>query len=65
MPGLVVEVKVSAGEPVQAGQAVIIVEAMKMQNELTAAAPGVVSEVHVRSGDAVASGQTLLTLVPK
>jgi biotin carboxyl carrier protein len=64
MPGLVVEVKVSAGDRVEAGQAVAIVEAMKMQNELSASTPGVVSEVHVKSGDAVASGQTLLTLTP-
>jgi biotin carboxyl carrier protein len=64
MPGLVVEIKVAAGDRVEAGQAVAIVEAMKMQNELSASAPGVVSEVHVKSGDAVASGQTLLTLAP-
>lgn len=64
MPGLVVEIKVSPGDIVEAGQPVVIVEAMKMQNELAASAPGVVSEVHVKSGDAVASGQTLLTLAP-
>jgi biotin carboxyl carrier protein len=62
MPGLVVEMKVSTGDRVAAGQAIVVVEAMKMQNELSAAAPGVVSEVHVKKGDAVASGQLLVTL---
>jgi biotin carboxyl carrier protein len=62
MPGLVVELKVSQGDRIEAGQAVVVVEAMKMQNELSAAAPGVVSQVHVKKGDAVASGQLLVTL---
>lgn len=62
MPGLVVEMKVSTGDRIAAGQAVVVVEAMKMQNELSAAAPGIVSEVHVKKGDAVASGQLLVTL---
>jgi len=65
MPGLVVEIRVSPGERVEAGQPVAIVEAMKMQNELTAPATGVVSEVHVKRGDAVASGQPLVTLETK
>jgi pyruvate carboxylase subunit B len=64
MPGLVVQIKVSPGDRVESGQAVAIVEAMKMQNELSAPAPGVVAEVHVKSGDAVATGQTLLTMTP-
>jgi biotin carboxyl carrier protein len=62
MPGLVVEMKVSTGDRVAAGQAIVVVEAMKMQNELSAVAPGIVSEVHVKKGDAVASGQLLVTL---
>ena len=62
MPGLVVELKVSPGDRVVAGQAIAVVEAMKMQNELSADAPGIVSEVHVKVGDAVASGQPLVTL---
>lgn len=64
MPGLVVAIKVEPGDKVEAGQAVAIVEAMKMQNELAASAAGTVSEVHVKSGDAVASGQALLTIAP-
>ena len=64
MPGLVVEIKVAPGDRIEVGQAVAIVEAMKMQNELSAAAPGVVSEVHVKKGDAVATGQPLVTISP-
>jgi biotin carboxyl carrier protein len=62
MPGLIVDMKVKEGDQVEAGQAVAIVEAMKMQNELTAPGPGTVSEVHVKKGDAVASGQPLVTI---
>lgn len=62
MPGLIVEVKVAEGDNVEAGQAVAIVEAMKMQNELASPGPGLVSEVHVKKGDAVASGQPLVTI---
>jgi biotin carboxyl carrier protein len=62
MPGLIVEMKVAEGDRVEAGQAVAIVEAMKMQNELTATGPGVVSEIHVSKGEAVASGQPLVTI---
>lgn len=62
MPGLVVEIKVAPGDSVKPGQAVAIVEAMKMQNELSASVSGLVTEVHVKKGDAVASGQPLVTL---
>jgi len=65
MPGLIVEMKVKEGDRVESGQAVAIVEAMKMQNELSAPGPGTVSEVHVKKGDAVASGQPLITLTPE
>lgn len=61
MPGLIVEIKVAAGDRVEAGQAVAVVEAMKMQNELSAPESGTVSEIHVKKGDAVASGQPLVT----
>ena len=60
MPGLVVKVEVSEGDEVQPGQGIVIVEAMKMENELKAEAPGVVSRVHVSSGDTVTKGQVLV-----
>ena len=64
MPGLVVAVKVEPGATVVAGQAVAIVEAMKMQNELTARQGGVVTDVLVRPGDTVAANQALVRLKP-
>jgi pyruvate carboxylase subunit B len=62
MPGMVVKVEVTEGDRVEAGQGVVIVEAMKMENELRASAAGVVSRVRVRAGDAVEKGQVLVDL---
>jgi len=64
MPGLVVRVEVSEGDTVSAGQGVVIVEAMKMENELLAEGPAVVTRVHVRDGEAVEKGQLLVDLAP-
>jgi len=60
MPGLVVRVTVSAGARVRAGQGVVVVEAMKMENELRAPADGIVSAVRVQPGTAVEKGAVLL-----
>jgi 3-methylcrotonyl-CoA carboxylase alpha subunit len=65
MPGLVVEVLVKAGETVEAGRPVMIVEAMKMQNAVAAPVSGRVVSVTVGSGTAVESGALLLTLEPE
>ena len=64
MPGVVVALRVKPGDVVAAGQAVVVVEAMKMQNELTVAHDGVVSEVLVAERAAVAAGQSLVRLAP-
>jgi biotin carboxyl carrier protein len=60
MPGLVVRVEVAPGDEVQAGQGLVIVEAMKMENELKAATPGVVRAVHVTAGTAVEKDMVLV-----
>jgi len=60
MPGLVVRVNVSEGDRVRAGQGLIVMEAMKMENELKAAAAGVVRRVSVTPGSAVEKGALLL-----
>lgn len=60
MPGLVVRVQVEAGQPVAVGSGVIVLEAMKMENELRAGAAAVVRLVRVRPGDAVEKGQVLV-----
>jgi pyruvate carboxylase subunit B len=60
MPGLVVRVQARAGETVSAGSGLIVLEAMKMENELKAAAPGVVKSVRVAPGEVVEKGQVLV-----
>ncbi len=62
MPGLVVRITVSVGERVEAGAGLVVVEAMKMENELRAPRSGVVTAVHVAAGAAVEKGAPLVTL---
>ena len=62
MAGKVVRVLVQEGEEVQAGQGVVVVEAMKMQNEIAAPKQGVVERVSVREGDTVEHGTVLLVV---
>lgn len=62
MPGRVVKVLVREGDQVEAGAALIVVEAMKMENELVASAAGVVKKVYVRTGDAVEGGAHLISV---
>src|SRR5881394_3348012 len=53
MPGLVVRVEVSEGQMVEVGEGLVVVEAMKMENELRATTKGVVEQIHVKAGDRV------------
>ncbi len=62
MPGRVVKVLVGQGDDVEAGAPVVIVEAMKMENELSADKPSTVVGVHVKEGDTVEGGAVLVTL---
>ena len=62
MPGKVVKVLVKAGDRVAAGQGVVVVEAMKMENELLASRAGAVLAVHVAEGRAVDAQEALVTL---
>jgi len=64
MPGVVVEVLVARGAEVAAGQPLLVLEAMKMQNEIAAPAAGVVQEVFVEQGSAVGAGAPLVQLGP-
>jgi pyruvate carboxylase subunit B len=63
MPGMVLRVEVEEGDTVAEGQGVVIVEAMKMENELCASGAGVVSRVLVAEGEAVEKDQVLVELV--
>jgi biotin carboxyl carrier protein len=60
MPGLIVRVTVAVGDSVQAGQGVVAMEAMKMENELRAPAAGTVKKVHATPGVAVEKGALLI-----
>ncbi|HET6761957.1 MAG TPA: biotin/lipoyl-containing protein [Gemmatimonadaceae bacterium] len=62
MPGLVVRVSVKAGDRVEAGQGLVVMEAMKMENELRATAAGIVRSVEVSPGTAVEKGALLVAL---
>jgi biotin carboxyl carrier protein len=62
MPGLVVRVQVEAGQEVVAGAPLVVLEAMKMENQLKAPGPGRVSEVRVAAGQVVEKGQVLIRL---
>lgn len=62
MPGVVVEILVRPDEAVRKGQPLLILSAMKMQNEITAPSAGVVADIHVTPGQAVSTGARLVTL---
>jgi biotin carboxyl carrier protein len=62
MPGKVVKVLVAVGDEVKSGQGVVVVEAMKMENELKSPKDGKVKAVAVKEGQAVEAGQSLVTL---
>ena len=62
LPGVVVEVKVAAGDVVKAGQTVAVLEAMKMEDDILAECDGVVASVSVKDGDSVLEGAVLLTI---
>ena len=62
MPGLVLQVLVAPGDSVQAGQGLVVLEAMKMENELRAAAAGTVAAVHAEAGAAVGKNDLLVEI---
>jgi acetyl-CoA/propionyl-CoA/long-chain acyl-CoA carboxylase, biotin carboxylase, biotin carboxyl carrier protein len=63
MQGTVLAVEVAEGDEVEAGQVLCIVEAMKMENEITAHRSGRVTELAVEQGQAVGNGQTICVIV--
>jgi acetyl-CoA/propionyl-CoA carboxylase biotin carboxyl carrier protein len=62
MQGTVLAVEVADGDEVRAGQVICIVEAMKMENEITAHREGVVTELSVEPGQAVTTGQVVCVI---
>jgi biotin carboxyl carrier protein len=62
MPGKIIKLLVTPGATVEAGQGVIVVEAMKMQNEMKAPKTGIISQIRVQEGDTVAAGETMMVV---
>ena len=62
MPGNILKVEVKQGDPVKAGQLLVILEAMKMENEIVAPKAGTVAQVVVKVGEKVDTGATLVVL---
>jgi len=62
MPGTILKILVSKGDKVEAGQPLIILEAMKMENNINASASGTVASIEVSPGQTVDTGQLLLTI---
>jgi biotin carboxyl carrier protein len=62
LPGTVYDIKVKPGEKIATGQVVLVIEAMKMENEVIASRDGEVDKIHVSKGDAVNRRALLITL---
>ena len=62
MPGTILKINVAVGQTVKSGDAVCVLEAMKMENDIPAPADGVVASVNVTTGATVQSGDILVTL---
>lgn len=62
LPGLVIDVKVREGEKVKAGQNIVVMEAMKMENQIQATADGTVKRIFVKKGDNVAEGNAMVEI---
>lgn len=62
MPGKILDVKASAGAAVKKGEVILLLEAMKMENEVVAPQDGTIASINVNSGDMVESGDVLATM---
>lgn len=62
LPGVILDIKVKEGDTIKKGQTVIILEAMKMENNINAHKDGKVASVNVRTGDSVLEGADLITI---
>lgn len=62
MPGTILDIKVSEGQSVKAGEILLILEAMKMENEIVSPKDGVVNKVHTSKSSTVSTGDALVTI---
>ena len=61
-PGVIIEVSVKEGQQVKKGQKVVVIEAMKMENEIPAPKDGTITEIHVHKGDTLQEGDPVVTI---
>lgn len=62
MPGTILDIKVAEGAKVSSGDVLIVLEAMKMENDIVAPKDGTVASINVNKGDSVEAGQALITI---
>jgi len=62
LPGVIVEVSVKEGQTVTSGQKVAVLEAMKMENEISAPKDGTITAIHVNKGDSILEGAPIVTI---
>ena len=62
MPGTILDVKTSAGQSVKSGDVLVVLEAMKMENEIVAPRDGVIAQIAVNKGASVSTGDLLISL---
>ena len=62
LPGVMVEVSVKEGQAVKTGQKVAVLEAMKMENEISASKDGTITAIHVNKGDSILEGAPIVTI---
>ena len=62
LPGVIIDIRVAAGDQIKAGQVIAILEAMKMENEIQAESDGTIISVHVGKGDSVLEGAAIVTI---
>jgi biotin carboxyl carrier protein len=62
MPGTVLDIKTAPGKSVKKGEVLLILEAMKMENEINAPADGIITQVFITKGASVATGDTLISI---
>ena len=62
MPGTILDIKVAVGDTVEAGQAIVVLEAMKMENNINADRDGKIIEIKVHKGDSVLEGADLVVI---
>lgn len=62
LPGVILDIKVAVGDTVKKGQVILILEAMKMENNINADKDGVIKAINVNKGDSVLEGNDLITI---